>query len=120
MKIARVEAIHLRIPEVQEIADGTQDVLVIRIQTDSGLEGIGEVTSQSYVCKAIFEAPPSAARRHGLAHLLLGQDPLDVEGLWQHMDLSVDFPLRTDPEIVILQFNLPFHATFNSKIFFDC
>ena len=85
MKIARVEAIHLRIPEVQEIADGTQDVLVVRIQTDSGLEGIGEVTSQSYVCKAIFEAPPSAARRHGLAHLLLGQDPLDVEGLWKRM-----------------------------------
>ena len=85
MKIARVEAIHLRIPEVQEIADGTQDVLVVRIQTDSGLEGIGEVTSQSYVCKAIFEAPPSAARRHGLAHLLLGQDPLDVEGLWERM-----------------------------------
>jgi L-alanine-DL-glutamate epimerase-like enolase superfamily enzyme len=75
----------LRIPEVQEIADGTQDVLVVRIQTDSGLEGIGEVTSQSYVCKAIFEAPPSAARRHGLAHLLLGQDPLDVEGLWERM-----------------------------------
>ena len=35
------------------------------------------------------------------------------------MDLSVDFPVRTDPEIVIPQFNLPFHTTFNSKIFFD-
>ena len=57
MIITDVEAIHLCLPEVEEIADGTQDVLVVRIHTDTGLVGIGEVTSQSYVCKAIFEAP---------------------------------------------------------------
>lgn len=85
MKITSVEALHLRLDDVEEIADGTQDVLVVRIHTDAGLVGIGEVTSQSYVCKAIFEAPRSAERRHGLAHLLVGQDPLDVEGLWQRM-----------------------------------
>ena len=76
MKITDVEAIHLRLPQVDEIADGTQDVLIIRIHTDAGLVGIGEVSSQSYVCKAIFEAPRSAERRHGLAYLLRGQDPL--------------------------------------------
>jgi L-alanine-DL-glutamate epimerase-like enolase superfamily enzyme len=85
MKITDVEAIHLRLPEVEEIADGTQDVLVVKIHTDAGLVGIGEVTSQSYVCKAIVEAPRSAERRHGLALILRGQDPLDVEGLWQRM-----------------------------------
>ena len=57
MKITDVEALHLRLPQVEEIADGTQDVLIIRIHTDAGLVGIGEVSSQSYVCKAIFEAP---------------------------------------------------------------
>src|SRR5262249_25950283 len=61
------------------------DVLVVRIHTDAGLVGIGEVTSQSYVCKAIIEAPRSAERRHGLAHILRGQDPFDVDGLWQRM-----------------------------------
>ncbi|MBI3694607.1 MAG: mandelate racemase/muconate lactonizing enzyme family protein [Acidobacteria bacterium] len=85
MTITDVEALHLRLPNVEEIADGTQDVLVIRISTDAGLTGIGEVSSQSYVCKAIFEAPRSAERRHGLRYLLVGQDPLDVEGLWQRM-----------------------------------
>ncbi len=85
MQITDVEALHLRLPKVEEIADGTQDVLVIRIHTDAGLTGIGEVSSQSYVCKAIFEAPPSAERRHGLAYLLRGQDPLDIEGLWQRL-----------------------------------
>ena len=62
MKITDVEALHLRLPCIEEIADGTQDVLVIRIHTDAGLVGIGEVSSQSYVCKAIFEAPRSAER----------------------------------------------------------
>lgn len=85
MKITKVEPIHLRLPNIEEIADGTQDVLVVRIHTDDGLVGIGEATSQSYVCRAIFEAPRSAARRHGLTHILLGRDPTDVEGLWEQM-----------------------------------
>lgn len=85
MKITAVEPIHLRVPVVNAIPDGTLDVLVVRIHTDEGLVGVGEVTSQSYVCKACFEAPRSAARRHGLTSILLGENPLDVERLWQKM-----------------------------------
>lgn len=85
MKITGVEPIHLRVPVVEAIPDGTLDVLVVRITTDVGITGIGEVTSQSYVCKACFEAPRSAARRHGLTSILLGQNPLDPERLWETM-----------------------------------
>lgn len=85
MKITAVEPIHLRVPVVDAIPDGTLDVLVVKIHTDAGLTGIGEVTSQSYVCKACFEAPRSAARRHGLTSILLGENPCDVERLWQKM-----------------------------------
>ncbi len=85
MKITAVEPIHLRVPVVEAIPDGTLDVLVVRIHTDAGLTGIGEVTSQSYVCKACFEAPRSAARRHGLTSILLGEDPLDPPRLWEKM-----------------------------------
>ena len=84
MKISDVEAVHLRLPDVEEVADGTQDVLVVFIHTDEGVTGVGEVTSQSYVAKAVFDAPRSAERRHGLRQILIGQDPLD-EGLWQRM-----------------------------------
>jgi L-alanine-DL-glutamate epimerase-like enolase superfamily enzyme len=83
--IAEVEALHLRLPEVPEEADGTRDVLLVEITTDDGLTGIGEVSSCSYVCRAIVEAPRSAARRHGLRSILLGRDPLDVEGNWRLM-----------------------------------
>ncbi len=85
MKITNIEAIHLRIPNVEEIADGTQDVLVVRVTADNGLVGIGEVTSQSYVCKAIVEAPRSAERRHGLRSILVGQELDDIDALWQRM-----------------------------------
>jgi len=85
MIITDVETLHLRLPNVAEIADGTQDVLVVRIHTDTGNTGIGEVTSQSYVCQAIFEAPRSAERRHGLAEILVGQEVDDVDRLWQRM-----------------------------------
>src|SRR5688500_16059863 len=76
MKITSVEPIHLRVPVVEELPDGTLDVLVVLIHTDEGITGIGEVTSQSYVCKACFEAGRSAARRHGLTSILVGEDPL--------------------------------------------
>ncbi len=90
MRITKVEAIHLRIPNVEEIADGTQDVLVVKVQTDDGITGIGEVTSQSYVCKAIIEAPRSAERRHGLREILVGQEfdvhaDGEIDRLWQRM-----------------------------------
>lgn len=85
MKITDVEALHLRIPGVQEIADGTQDVLIVRVYADNGLVGIGEVSSQPYVCKAIIEAPRSAERRHGLRQIIVGQDAENVEALWQRM-----------------------------------
>lgn len=85
MKITDMEAIHLRLPDVEEIADGTQDVLVVKVHTDEGLVGVGEVTSQSYVCKAIIEAPRSAERRHGLREIMVGQQVDDMERLWQRM-----------------------------------
>jgi L-rhamnonate dehydratase len=45
MRIVDVEALHLRIPDIAEVADGTQDVLLVRVTSDSGLQGIGEVSS---------------------------------------------------------------------------
>ena len=46
MKITDVEAIVLRRHEpARDISDGTQDACIVRITTDDGLVGIGEVDS---------------------------------------------------------------------------
>jgi L-rhamnonate dehydratase len=85
MKITGVDAIQLRLPAVKEIFDGTQDVLVVRVNTDEGICGFGEVVSASAVARAVIEAPRSAPRRHGLSVALVGTDPTDPQVCWARM-----------------------------------
>lgn len=85
VKIISVEALHLRLPTVHEVHDGTQDVLLVKVGTDDGTEGYGEVVSCSAVARAVIEAPRSAPRRHGLATVLAGADPLDPAACWSLM-----------------------------------
>lgn len=82
VRIASVEALHLRLPQVEQKADGTQEVLLARVVTDTGLVGYGEAVSNSTVARAIIEAPRSAPFRHGLGVTLLGADPLDPSARW--------------------------------------
>jgi L-alanine-DL-glutamate epimerase-like enolase superfamily enzyme len=87
MIVTDVEAILLRQPDAVDatIADGSQDALIVRIHTDEGITGIGEVDSLPYVAKAVIEAPASHANASGLAGLLVGQDPLDIDAAWQRL-----------------------------------
>src|SRR5262245_50912356 len=85
MKIQRVIAQVLRLPQVADKAAGTQDTLIVRIQTDYGLEGIGEVDSSPEVAKAVIDAPFSHSLACGLRELLIREDPLDIERLWDKM-----------------------------------
>jgi L-alanine-DL-glutamate epimerase-like enolase superfamily enzyme len=85
VKIAAVEALHLRIPQLDSKVDGSQEVLLVRVTTDDGLVGLGEAVSSAAVVRAIVEAPLSKAFRHGLAAVLAGADPLDPEARWRGM-----------------------------------
>ncbi len=85
MKITRVEPIHRRLPEVNERCDGSQETLIVKVHTDTGLVGIGEVDSSAHVAKAIIEAPLSHKISRGLADCVLGQDPLEIERLVHRM-----------------------------------
>ncbi len=86
MKITDVEAIILRQPGVNSaIADGSQDALIIRIHTDEGITGIGEVDSLPSIVKAVVDAPASHANANGLRHLLIGEDPFEIDRLWEKM-----------------------------------
>jgi L-rhamnonate dehydratase len=85
MKITRVEAIHLRLPDVNERCDGSQETLVVKVHTDAGLTGVGEVDSSSLVAKAIIEAPLSHKICRGLAECVVGQDPFEIDRLVHRM-----------------------------------
>jgi L-alanine-DL-glutamate epimerase-like enolase superfamily enzyme len=87
MIITDVEALLLRQPNAiaSAIADGSQDALIVRIHTDAGITGIGEVDSIPLVAKAIIEAPASHKIASGLRALLIGEDPLAIRRLWDRM-----------------------------------
>jgi L-alanine-DL-glutamate epimerase-like enolase superfamily enzyme len=85
MKITDVEGLHLRLPEVRARTDSSQDALLVRVSTDAGITGWGEVDASPHVARAVIEAPPSHTLANGLRHLLVGQDPLDTDGLWSRM-----------------------------------
>ena len=74
MLITKVEAILLRPPGPinPDIADGSQDALIVRVHTDAGIVGVGEVDSSPHVAKAVIEAPASHKIASGLAALIVG------------------------------------------------
>ena len=85
MRITEVETYALRVPNVGAVCDGTQDAFVVRIVTDEGIDGIGEGDSIPSVLQAIYDAPMSNSIGYGLRELLIGQDPLQIEPLFQRM-----------------------------------
>jgi len=87
MVITEVEALLLRQPGDVDtaIADGSQDALVVRVHTDEGIVGLGEVDSMPLVAKAAIDAPPAHRIANGLRSLLVGEDPFDIARLWQRM-----------------------------------
>jgi L-rhamnonate dehydratase len=86
MRITRVEPIVLRLAKVDVTrADGTQDALFVKVHTDEGLVGIGEADSSPYLVRTAIEMPSSHLIAQGLADLLVGQDPLQIDRLWQRM-----------------------------------
>jgi L-rhamnonate dehydratase len=87
MVITDVEALLLRQPDPidTEAADGSQDALIVRVHTDEGIVGVGEVDSVPLVAKAVIDAPPSHKIASGLRALIVGEDPFDIGRLWQRM-----------------------------------
>jgi L-alanine-DL-glutamate epimerase-like enolase superfamily enzyme len=85
MKITRVEPIHLRLPTVTERCDGSQETLIVKVHTDAGLVGLGEVDSSSLVAKAIIEAPLSHKICRGLTECVVGEDPFEIDRLIHRM-----------------------------------
>ncbi|MFO0888921.1 MAG: mandelate racemase/muconate lactonizing enzyme family protein [Isosphaeraceae bacterium] len=85
LKITAVEALYLRLPEVKSQCDSGQDALIVKLSTDAGITGYGEVDSSPMAVKGCIEGPFSHTATTGLAHVLIGEDPFRTEYLWQKM-----------------------------------
>jgi L-alanine-DL-glutamate epimerase-like enolase superfamily enzyme len=85
MKITDVEVMILSLPEIVERTDGSQDTAVVRVTTDEGITGIGEVDSSPWIVKAVIEARKSHTICRGLREIVLGEDPFQISRIWEKM-----------------------------------
>ncbi len=102
MKIEQVICQVLRLEQVESKTASCQDVVLLRIRTDEGLEGIGEADASPEVIKAIIDAPFSHNVACGLRELLVGENPLDTERLWQKMYRGTMYFGRTSVTIAAM------------------
>lgn len=66
-------------------ASSAQDDIVVEIHTDEGVTGIGETDVNPWIARACIEAPGTHNMGLGLTEMLIGQDPLRVEELWEKL-----------------------------------
>ncbi|HWE39824.1 MAG TPA: mandelate racemase/muconate lactonizing enzyme family protein [Isosphaeraceae bacterium] len=85
LKITDVEAIYCRLPDVKEQCDSGQDALIVKVTTDAGIVGYGEVDSSPIAAKGAIEGPFSHTTATGLKHVVVGADPFQTEYLWAKM-----------------------------------
>jgi L-rhamnonate dehydratase len=86
MKITDIETIELRVPGWQgDSFDGSYDNCLVVVHTDENITGIAEVDSVPSVIRAIIDAPRSHTHAMGLKAILAGEEPHDVELLWDRM-----------------------------------
>jgi L-rhamnonate dehydratase len=89
MKITNVEPIILespydnRPPEGSEEAAGVKHLFLLKVATDEGITGWSDVETAPHVAAAAVTAPASGVGMFdGLRSLVVGEDPFDVERLW--------------------------------------
>ncbi|HZL89792.1 MAG TPA: mandelate racemase/muconate lactonizing enzyme family protein [Pirellulaceae bacterium] len=102
MKITQVVCQILRIPSIQAKTASSQDSVLVRIGTDDGVEGIGEADSSPEMVKAAIDAPFSHNIMCGLRLLLLGENPLETDRLWQKMYRKTMYAGRTSVMITAM------------------
>lgn len=95
MKITAIETIPLRLPVKRSltVAGGTYTELthvLLKVHTDDGITGLGEVESAPSYDRIGVEPPEGiVAVLNHLRPTLIGEDPFNVEGIWTKMDTAV-------------------------------
>ena len=85
MKIESVDLFYLRMPEVLDIGDGSQDALVFRVRS-GGHEGWGEAVASPLTSIASWIAPMSHSGCHPVIDSVLGEtldSPADIARIAQ-------------------------------------
>ena len=96
MKITNVELFVLKSEGLYNNPEGSEEPLgptymgLVKVSTDEGLYGYSDIETCASVAKACVDAPKWSQEEgmecfDGLASLLIGENPLEVERLWYRM-----------------------------------
>jgi L-rhamnonate dehydratase len=95
MKITSVEVLVLKSPGLYHATSGAEEppgptyMGLVRVSTDAGITGYSDMETAATVAKAAVDAPrwsdDGLEAFDGLAALLVGENPLEVERLWYRM-----------------------------------
>ncbi len=86
MKITAIDCHVLLVPDVNtEATSSAQDEIVVLVHTDEGVTGVGETDVNPWIARACIEAPSTHTMGLGLKDMLLGENPLDIERLWEKL-----------------------------------
>jgi len=86
MKITEVECFVLLDPKMNVLATSSaQDDIIVIIHTDEGITGVGETDVNPWMAKACIMAPGTHTMGQGIREMLIGEDPLQIDYLWQKM-----------------------------------
>ncbi len=86
MKIVDVRTHVLLDPGVDvDATSSAQDTIVVEVATDEGIVGIGETDLNAWIARACIEAPATHTMDRGLKRMLIGQNPLAPERIWQEL-----------------------------------
>ena len=86
MKITQIDC-HVLLDPGYDVGatSSSQDDIVVEIHTDEGISGIGETDVNPWIARACIQAPGTHTMGLGLSQMLIGQDPLNPEALWEKL-----------------------------------
>ena len=86
MKVTGVDCHILLVPDMDaDACSSAQDVIVVEVHTDEGISGIGETDTNPWIARECIQARGTHCMGRGLTEMLLGEDPLQPEGIWHKL-----------------------------------
>lgn len=109
MKITDVEGIILESPDKYQNPSGSEEAtgvaycFLIKISTDEGITGWSDVETAPHVAQSLIHSPMTGCdMMEGIHSLLVGEDPFDVEKLWDKLYLGTAYYGRRGAAIQVM------------------
>jgi len=94
-RISRIEAIPVFSPvSSANDLDGTADTVIVKVHDEDGRYGFGETDAPPSAVKSFLEMPTAHLWSRNASEILVGEDPVEIAGIWQKLYDGTFWPGR--------------------------